>query len=170
MKKSDSYKNIVLIGLPTAGKSSLGVILAKTLGMNFIDTDIVIQEKTGRLLQEIIDHDGPDLFLAIEERTILSLNCTNTVIATGGSVVYRTRAMEHLKSGGIIVYLQISFEEMSHRLHNITSRGIAIDPGQTLSEMYHQRIPLYEQYADMTVGCSSVSFESVVGQIANITR
>ncbi|MFA5415227.1 MAG: shikimate kinase [Methanoregula sp.] len=158
-------KNIVIIGMPGAGKSTMGVILAKTLGRNFIDTDIVIQEKSGRLLQEIIDDEGPETFLAIEEKTMMSLHCHNAVIATGGSVVFSERAMEHLKSGGIVVYLRISFEEMVRRLNNITTRGIVLVAGQSLHEMYTQRIPLYERYADITIDCSEDDFEHCIGNV-----
>jgi len=162
-------KNIILIGMPGAGKSTMGVILAKTRGMKFIDTDIMIQETTGRLLQEIIDTDGPGAFKTLEEKTILSLHCHKTVIATGGSVVFSERAMEHLKSGGIVVYLQISFDEMAKRLHNSTARGIVLIAGQDLRDMYDQRIPLYEKYADITIDCSKDDFEicveSVIAQL-----
>lgn len=158
-------KNIILIGLPTAGKSTIGVILAKTLGMNFIDTDIIIQEKTGRLLQELIDEEGIRTFLEIEERTVLSLKGYHAVIATGGSVVCSRRAMEYLKSDGFTVYLEISLEEMVQRLYNITTRGIVLIPGQSLCDLYTQRLPLYEKYADLTINCSDDDFESVVDKI-----
>ncbi len=151
--------------MPGAGKSTMGVILAKTMGRNFIDTDIVIQEKSGRLLQEMIDDDGPETFLAIEEKTMMSLHCHNAVIATGGSVVFSERAMEHLKSGGVVVYLRISFEEMVRRLNNITTRGIVLVAGQSLHEMYTQRIPLYERYADITIDCSEDDFEHCIGNV-----
>jgi shikimate kinase len=157
-----SMKNIVLIGMPGAGKSMAGVILAKALGMNFTDADIAIQERAGKLLQEIIDHDGPEAFLKAEEETILSLHCANTVIATGGSVVFGSRAMEHLKSGGVIVYLKISFEEMARRLTNITTRGIVLVPGQSLRALYDQRVPLYEKYADITIDADRENFETLV--------
>jgi len=158
-------KNIVLIGMPGAGKSTAGVILAKALGMKFTDTDIAIQEKTGRLLQDIIDTDGPDAFKRIEEETVLSLHQDNTVIATGGSAVFSNRAMESLKSGGVVVYLKISFEEMEARLRNITTRGIVLRAGESLREMYNERVPLYEKYADITIECSGEGFETVVGKI-----
>jgi shikimate kinase len=158
-------KNIVIIGMPGAGKSTLGVILAKTLGRNFIDTDIVAQENTGRLLQEIIDDEGTEAFLKTEERTILSLQYRNTVIATGGSVVFSEKAMEHLKKDGIIVYLKISFEEMVRRLNNITTRGIVLVAGQSLREMYDQRVPLYEKYSDITIDCSDGDFENCIGNV-----
>jgi shikimate kinase len=158
-------KNIILIGMPGAGKSTVGVILAKTLGMTFVDTDIAIQERTGRLLQEIIDADGPAAFLKTEEETALSLSCRNSVIATGGSVVFSGTAMAHLKEGGVVVYLAISFEEMERRLKNITTRGIVLFSGESLFDMYHERVPLYEKYADITVECEREDFEVVVGKV-----
>lgn len=161
-------KNIILIGMPGAGKSTVGVILAKTLGLHFTDTDIVMQEHAGRLLQDIIDTEGPDAFKKIEEETILSLACQNTVIATGGSAVFSEKAMEYLKSGGIVIYLKISFEEMVRRLKNITTRGIVLIPGQSLPDMYHQRIPLYEKYADRTIDCSGDDFENIVEKVIDI--
>ena len=157
--------NIILIGLPGAGKSTLGVILAKALGMHFIDTDIVIQDQTGRLLQEIINTDEVERFLEIEEECVLSLTCSHAVISTGGSVVYSTRAMKHLRTDGIIIYLEISFEEMVRRLKNITTRGIVLEQGQSLRDMYDQRIPLYERYADISIDCSERAFESVVENV-----
>jgi shikimate kinase len=158
-------KNIVLIGMPGAGKSTAGVILAKALRRHFIDTDILIQEQAGRLLQEIIDTDGPEAFKKLEEETVLSLRRRNAVIATGGSVVFSRRAMEHLKKDGIVVYLKISFEEMEQRLRNITTRGIVLSRGETLRGMYDRRVPLYEEYADLTVACSGEDFETVVGKV-----
>lgn len=159
------HKNIVLIGMPGAGKSTVGVVLAKSLGMQFIDTDILIQERTGRMLQEILDEGGSDAFKRIEEETILSFHPRRAVIATGGSVVYSGDAMAHLKSRGVVVYLKISYEEMEARLKNITTRGILLLPGQSLRGMYDQRVPLYERYADLTVACSGEDFESVVGNV-----
>jgi shikimate kinase len=163
----DPMKNIVIIGMPGAGKSTMGVILAKTLGRNFIDTDIVAQETSGRLLQEIIDTDGTGAFLETEEKTILSLQGKNAVIATGGSVVFSEKAMEHLKKDGVVLYLKISFEEMVRRLKNVTTRGIVLVAGQSLSDMYNQRVPLYEKYADITIDCSGGDFEQCIG---NVTR
>jgi len=113
----------------------------------------------------MIDYEGPEDFLKIEEITILALHCHNTVIATGGSVVFSRSAMEHLKSGGVVVYLKISFEEMVKRLNNITTRGIVLVAGQSLHEMYTQRIPLYERYADIIIDCSDDDFENCIGRI-----
>jgi len=158
-------KNIILIGMPGAGKSTVGVILAKTLGMTFVDTDIAIQERAGRLLQEIIDTEGPDAFLKIEEETILSLHCRNCVIATGGSVVFSRKAMDSLKMEGVAMYLKISCEEMVRRLSNITTRGIVLIAGQSLPDMYQQRVPMYEKFADITVDCEDEDFEEVVGRV-----
>lgn len=157
--------NIILIGMPGSGKSTLGVILAKARGMKFIDTDIVIQEQTGRLLQVIIDTDGPEAFKRIEEETILSLECHDTVIATGGSVVFSGRAMDFLKSEGMVIYLTVSFEEMARRLMNITTRGIVLVAGENLQDMYNERIPLYERYAEITVDCSQDDFEACVEKV-----
>ena len=158
-------KNIVLIGMPGAGKSTVGVILAKALGMKFTDTDLVIQELYGKRLQEIINTEGPEAFLKTEENAIRILFCTNSVIATGGSVVFSKTAMEHLKYDSIVIYLRISFEEMARRLSNITTRGIVLVAGQGLRDMYDQRIPLYEKYADITIDCSGEDFETCVGKI-----
>ena len=158
-------KNIVIIGMPGAGKSTIGRILAKTLGMNFIDTDTVIRKTTGRPLQEIIDADGTGSFLETEEKTIVSLQSHNAVIATGGSVVFSARAMEHLKKTGIVVYLKISREEMERRLSNTASRGIVLFGGENLSAMYTRRVPLYEKYADTTIDCSNGRFADIAKNI-----
>lgn len=157
--------NIILIGLPGAGKSTLGVILAKSLRKRFVDTDLLIQEETGRHLQEILDTDGTDAFIAIEEATILAARFRNTVVATGGSVIFSAKAMEHLRRNGIILYLKISCDEMMQRLDNITTRGIVLHPGESLAGMYAERVPLYEKYADITVECSDRHFEECVREV-----
>ena len=155
-------KNIVLIGMPSAGKSTVGIILAKTLGMSFVDTDIVIQENSNMLLQEIINTKGIDSFLSIEESSILSIKCKKSIIATGGSVIYSSKAMEYLKLEGIVIYFKIDFAEMNRRLDNISTRGIALDQDQSLFDMYNQRVPLYEKYADITVDCSQKGVEEII--------
>lgn len=163
-------KNIVLIGMPGAGKSTMGVILARALRMNFVDADIVIQQQEGRLLQEIIDAEGPDAFRHSEEQAILSLDCSNTVIATGGSVVYSERAMAHLKRNAIVVYLRISFAAMERRLGDITSRGIVLHRGRGLRGMYDERAPLYERYADITADCTDRHFAECAGDVIGQIR
>ena len=144
-------KNIVLIGMPGAGKSTIGVILAKVLGKDFIDADLVIQKKEGRLLREIIEQEGPDGFLAVEERVNAGICPDAAVIATGGSVVYGQRAMEHLGRIGAIVYLKLSYPAVESRLRDIRGRGVVLRDGQTLLDLYQERAVLYERYADVTV-------------------
>ena len=158
-------RNIILVGMPGAGKSTVGVILAKTLGMNFIDTDIVLQENTGRMLQEIINTEGIDAFLQAEESVIVSLNGENTTIATGGSVVFSEKSMKYLKKQGIIIYLSLSYEEMVRRIRNMTTRGIVLAADQSLLDLYNQRLPLYEKYADRTIDCSDRDVEKIVENI-----
>jgi shikimate kinase len=160
-------RNIILTGMPGAGKSTVGVILAKTLGMNFIDTDIVLQENSGRMLQEIINTEGIDAFLQAEESVIVSLNGENTIIATGGSVVFSEKSMKYLKKKGIIIYLSLSYEEMVRRIRNITTRGIVLAADQSLLDLYNQRLPLYEKYADRTIDCSDRDVEKIVENILN---
>jgi shikimate kinase len=130
----------------------------------------VAQETSGRLLQEIIDEDGTDAFLKTEETTILSLHGHHAVIATGGSVVFSTKAMQHLKKDGIVIYLDISFDEMVRRLNNIMTRGIVLTAGQSLRDMYNQRVPFYEKYADITINCSGIDFETCIGNILDELR
>lgn len=154
--------NIILIGMPASGKSTVGVILAKTLGMNFIDTDLLFQTKTGELLQNMIDGKGMRAFLQAEEDTLLSIKAENTVIATGGSAVYSEAAMTHLASLGVIVYLELSFETIQIRMDNINTRGIAMGPGETLQSLYEKRIPLYERYADILVNIERLTIEESV--------
>jgi len=158
-------KNIILIGMPGAGKSSVGVMLAKTWGMNFIDTDKEIQKNTGRKLQEIINTEGIDAFLRTEENTILSLKYKNAVIATGGSVIFSEKSMNYLKKEGLIIYLYINFEKLDQRLKNFTTRGIVLSAGQSILDVYNQRIPLYEKYADITIDCSDKEVEDIIRHV-----
>lgn len=164
-------KNIVLIGMPAAGKSTIGVILAKTLGFEFIDTDLIIQKQTGRLLQEIIDNEGLDKFCMCEEKAVMSVkNKGNAVVATGGSAVYSRDAMKHLKKTSVIYYLALPTEELLSRLHNIKTRGIAMRPGETVDEVFAHRKALYEEYADITVDCFGKSTEELVAEIMDYHR
>ena len=132
--------NIILIGMPAVGKSTVGVIVAKRLGYNFVDTDLVIQEKEGKLLREIIAEVGPDGFLEVEERINAEIEAEKTVIAPGGSVVYCENAMKHYKEIGKVVYLQVSFETINKRLRNAKSRGVVLRDGQTLKDLYEERV------------------------------
>jgi shikimate kinase len=143
--------NIVLIGMPGAGKSTVGVLLAKTLGYDFIDTDIALSRQLGRTLQAYLDDKGTDAFLKAEEETVLALDCSETVIATGGSMVLSERAMAHLKRGSTTVFLDVPLIELEKRLKNIKTRGIALRPGQTLAALFDERLPLYKMYADLTL-------------------
>lgn len=146
-----NVNNIVLIGMPGAGKSTVGVILAKELGYQFVDADLLIQQREGCLLKDIIERDGVDGFIAIENQVNASIQAERTVIATGGSVVYGKEAMEHLKKIATVIYLSLSYEELSTRLGNLKNRGVVLRDGQTLKDLYEERSVLYEKYADITI-------------------
>lgn len=148
MKK---YDNITLIGMPGAGKSTIGVVLAKRLGYNFIDTDLVIQEQEKRLLKEIIAQDGLEGFRQVENRVNAQLAVHRSVIAPGGSVIYCEEAMEHLKELGLVVYLRVSYEELSKRLGDLVDRGVTLKAGQGLKELMEERRAYYEKYADYII-------------------
>lgn len=158
-------KNIILVGMPGAGKSTLGVLLAKSLGMDFADTDILIQQREKRLLQEIINTDGIEKFLQTEEDVLSALDLENTVIATGGSAVYSGKGMMHLKKNGVCVYLHVDFAEIEKRITNITTRGIVLKNGKTLADAFAERKPLYDKYADITVDCTGNSIEQSIEKI-----
>ena len=162
------YDNIILIGMPASGKSTVGVILAKLLGYDFIDTDLLIQHREGRRLSRIIEDRGIDGFLDAEAAACLSLDARHSVIATGGSVVYSETAMAHLKDLGCIVYLEVDYDALTRRLHDIHDRGVVLRPGQTLHQLYLERVPLYRRYADLTVpegeGTLEDTVQAVVGQ------
>ena len=143
--------NIILVGMPSCGKSTLGHLLAEKMGYTFLDTDDVIVEQNGCSLQDIIDNHGRDVFMEREEAAVLSVDTQKTVIATGGSVVYRPAAMAHLKKLGRVVYLYISYQMLADRIGDPRTRGVVFAPGFTLKDMYDERTALYEQYADITL-------------------
>ncbi|HZK24657.1 MAG TPA: shikimate kinase [Oscillospiraceae bacterium] len=158
-------KNIVLIGMPGAGKSTVGVLAAKVLGMAFVDTDLLIQEQEQRLLQEIINQQGIKEFLKIEEEVLFGLQVENSVIATGGSAIYSLPAIKHLQNSGKLIYLKISLPELEERLGNMAQRGVVMGKGETLADLYAARTPLYEQAADRIVECSNLTTEEVITRI-----
>lgn len=163
-------KNIVLIGMPGAGKSTAGVVLAKVLGYRFVDADLLIQQEENRLLHEIIQEEGTEGFLAIEERVNEGIRAEKSVIATGGSVVYGAGAMEHLRSIGTIIYLKLSFELLEKRLHNIKGRGVVLKEGQSLRDLYEERAPLYEKYADITIEEENCGVEETIALIVQALK
>lgn len=154
--------NIILIGMPGSGKSTVGVVLAKALGMRFVDVDLLIQQREGALLQRLIDSRGVEQFLDLERDAILSLDCRGTVIAPGGSCVCREESIEHMRRLGTVVYLRLSLEDVEGRIHNMNSRGIALSPGQNLADVYQYRAPLYERCAHITVPAGGQSLAGTV--------
>lgn len=161
MKKN----NIILIGMPASGKSTVGVILAKILGYNFIDADIVIQEKEGRKLAEIIETEGIDGFINIENKINSEIEVEKSVISTGGSAVYGKEAMDHYKNIGRVVYLKVSMDVLTKRLSDVKQRGVVMREGQSLVSLYNERTPLYEKYADIVIDEGSKTMEEVVADL-----
>lgn len=157
--------NYVLIGMPGAGKSTVGVVLAKRLGYRFLDSDLVIQEKTGKLLYQLIEELGEAGFLVLENEVNASLCVQKTVIATGGSAVYGKEAMEYLGRNGQIVYLKLPYEELEERIGDLHERGVVLRPGFTLRDLFMERTSLYERYADITVDCGGKSIRQVMEEI-----
>lgn len=155
-------KNIILIGMPGAGKSTVGVLLAKSMLLDFCDTDLVIQKFTGESLCDTINKVGIDQFIQLEEKIITECEFKNSIVATGGSAVYGAKAMESLKKNGAVVYLRVSPTELNKRVNNIHTRGIAMKEGTTLAALYEERAPLYEKYADFTIDCDNFTPEECV--------
>jgi shikimate kinase len=162
-------ENVVLIGMPGAGKSTIGVLLAKTTGRDFVDTDVLIQVREGRSLQAILQAEGYLKLRAIEEQVILGLTLESHVIATGGSAVYSDAAMAHLMKSGTVVFLDVPFEQIGRRVRDLASRGIAAAPGTTLRQLYDQRRPLYLGHADVVVDCGVKGHEDVLRAVMAAT-
>ncbi len=158
-------ENIILIGMPGSGKSTCGVLAAKALLKNFFDTDLLFQGLEEKRLQDIIDDDGIEYFLSAEERAILSLDINATVVATGGSVVYSDKSMEHLKKSGKVIYLHLSYDTMIDRIKNITTRGVVVKEGDSLEDMYNERLPMYQKWADVVINCDNNTVEQTVEKI-----
>jgi len=153
--------NLILIGMPGAGKSTVGVILAKLTSRDFVDTDVLIQTSQGRTLQNIVDTDGYELLRKIEEDVLLGLSVKNCVIATGGSAVYSNCAMAHLKSDGIVIFLDVDMPTLESRIHDYSTRGLAKRADQSFADMFDERFALYTRYADITITCSGLNHEEV---------
>lgn len=161
-------KNIVFIGMPASGKSTVGVVVAKRLGYKFVDTDLLIQEVEKRLLKEIIAEEGNEGFLRIEDRVNAEIQEERAVISPGGSVVYCENAMRHYKETGMIVYLHTSYETISNRLHNAKNRGVVLKDGQTLKDLYEERTALFERYADLTISEEGRDLEETIEEVLRV--
>jgi shikimate kinase len=163
--------NIILIGMPGAGKSTVGVILAKRLGFHFIDTDLLIQSREKKRLQQIIDTQGLEYFRHVEEQVLLNLQLEHNVIATGGSVVYYQQGISALNQTGHAIYLQVSLQSLQQRIADMGQRGLVMTKGQTFEQLYLERTPLYEKFAELTIACDNLTTEQVAAQIEDeITR
>ena len=158
-------RNLVMIGMPACGKTSVGVLLARALGMGFIDTDRELEHADGRKLSAIARAEGPEGFRALEEKTLLSLSPEEKVIATGGSAVYSGKGMEHLRAIGTVIYLRLRCESVAERLGNLQARGVSMAPGQTLRDLYDERCPLYEKYAHLTVDADGLLPREIIAEI-----
>lgn len=162
--------NIVLLGMPGCGKSTVGVLLAKRIRKRFVDTDLLIQEQEERLLSEIIQDEGLNRFMEIENQVNASLTAEESVIAPGGSVVYGEEAMEHFKEIAEIVYLKLSYRSIAGRLGDLTKRGVVFRPGQSLEELYKERCPLYEKYADYIVPCDGLDIGETLDMVRSVLK
>ena len=157
--------NLILIGMPGCGKSTVGVVLAKALGMDFVDTDLIIQRSRNMRLHQIIEQLGDEGFRVLENEVLSSIDTDNHVIATGGSAIYGTGAMEHLRAIGTVVYIRLEYEQVEERLGDLHARGVSMKPGQTLRDLYDERTPLYEKWADVTIPCDGLRLREVVAEI-----
>ena len=157
--------NIVMVGMPGAGKSTIGVLLAKEMSMNFLDVDVFIQGHEGRRLQEIIDHDGIDTFKHLEEKYLGEINVSSYVISTGGSAIYSKKGISHLKQSSIVVYLNINLETLKERIGDFSTRGVVIKKGQTFLDLFKERCGLYAAEADIEIDCNGKSMEEIVDEI-----
>ena len=163
-------KNLVFIGMPAVGKSTVGIVVAKRLGMQFIDTDLLIQEREGKLLREILAEKGQSGFLEIENQVNLAVDPENAVISPGGSVVYCREAMEHYKKIGTVVYLRASYQTIKKRIRNPKRRGVVLREGQTLRNLYDERAPYFEKYADITVCEDGCRIEETIENVLNAVK
>ena len=166
----DRKTNIVLIGMPGSGKSTVGRILSKRTGMSQVDTDVLIERSENMKLQDIIDKNGLERFAQIEEAVLLELDLKNYIVSTGGSAVYYPRAMEHLKESSTIVYLKTPLSKLLRNIRNMDSRGISVKPGQTFEDLYNERCPLYEKYADVTVSTEGLIPPSIAARIQELLK
>ncbi len=166
----ENKKNIVLTGMPAVGKSTIGILLAKAAGYNFIDTDILIQSGENKTLAEIIKDIGIKRFLMLEQDYLLSVNCVGHVIATGGSAVYSVKSMEHLADNGVVIYLEIGLDDLKKRLSSLDSRGVIRTPGQDITSLYSERTPLYEKFADIRIQCNCLTPDEVLSKILDTLK
>ena len=163
-------RNLIFIGMPAVGKSTVGIVVAKRLGMRFVDTDLLIQEREGKLLREIIAEKGEDGFLEIENEVNASVNAKNSVISPGGSVIYCKEAMKHYKKIGTIVYLKASYQTIKRRIKNPKKRGVVLKEGQSLRDLYYERVPYFEKYADITVCEDGCRIEDTIKNVLNAVK
>lgn len=158
-------ENITLIGMPGSGKSTIGVVLAKTCGMQYVDTDILIQNREGRLLQDIIDESGNDYFREIERTVLNEIKPEGLIVSTGGSAIYYDDAMNSLRESGKVIFLDVPLDILLKRLHNITTRGITMAKGETIESLFTERVPLYNKYSDIKIDCVNKNVEEIVSDI-----